>query len=94
MINIDDLEQNEDLDRKAMQDLFGGGSAIRTQSGLRISAFPTVQRETQKTDFGLVVGSSLDPTGFGRIAAPFVPGSSVISTAIGLPPAGGNLLDD
>ena len=86
MIKIDDLEMNEELDRKAMQDLFGGsGDVVRHQSGLRVRIDQSRQRETPKTDFGSVFKSNLDPTGFGTaagIAAPFIPGGSVVSAAV------------
>ena len=82
MLAINDLQINEELDHKALVSVFGGSLGAVVPSGLRVAIQPSVERETKDTGFASVLTSNVDAMGYSKLAAPYVPGGSVISAAI------------
>ena len=86
-IKIEDLPKDMKISKEEMKNVVGGALSTGIQSGLRVSLDQTRSKTTTSTSFADIAKSGLSKSAdtvlsSGTLAAPFIPGGTVLSAAV------------
>jgi len=80
---IEDLPKDIEINREEMRKVLGGmNRALPSQLGIRVQLQQSRQKTTSGKSFSDIASSGLNKSADAALAAPFIPGGSVVSTAM------------